>query len=63
MPLISGLLSKASQSDPGGRRIKLVGSNHIVVLQCCVNTQAYLGYMSTKRKPKAIGTLAASFSC
>jgi hypothetical protein len=25
--------------------------------------QAHLGYLSTKRKPKAIGTLAASSSC
>ena len=40
----------------------LLGSNHVVILQCRV-IQAHLGYLSTKGKPKAIGTLAASFSC
>jgi hypothetical protein len=33
-----------------------------VALLCKHRTQAHLGYLSTKRKPKTIGTLAASFS-
>ena len=53
---------EASQSYAGRKLIKLLGSNHIVVLQCCINTGAFR-LLSTKRKPTAIGTLADSFGC
>jgi hypothetical protein len=31
---------KASQSDPGGKLILTLASNHIAILQCCENTSA-----------------------
>ena len=32
---------EASQSYAGRKLIKLLGSNHIVILQCCINTGAF----------------------
>jgi hypothetical protein len=53
--------SEASQSHAGRKLIKLLGSNHIVILQCCINTDAFR-LSEHQRKPTAIGTLADSFS-
>jgi hypothetical protein len=54
--------SEASQSYAGRNLIKLLGSNYIVILQCCINTGAFR-LSEHQRKPSAIGTLAGSFDC
>jgi hypothetical protein len=53
--------SRASQSDPGGKLIFASRYQpHRSTAVLCKYRQAHLGYLDTKRKPKAIGTLAAS---
>jgi hypothetical protein len=50
---------EASQSYAGRKLIKILGSNHIVILQCWVlykyRIQAYFGYLSTNESPQLSG--------
>jgi hypothetical protein len=54
--------SEASQSYAGRKLINILGSNHIVILQCCINTGVFR-LSEHQRKPNAIGTLADIFDC
>ena len=54
--------SEASQWYAGRKLIKLLDSNHIVILQCCKYTGVFR-LSEHQRKPSAIATLADSFGC
>ena len=72
-PVANDLVAVEKRQDKTVRQVNrireeslslLLGSNHTVILQGCVNMHTGISWLSEhQQKPKAIGTLAASFNC